>query len=209
MMLVNSFAFGSPSNLLLTFSGANNSNFFVDSSSSNHTMVTVGTPIQFDGKGVFDGGGYIYTDTLPAFTTHDFLITGKLTLTAWPTGFYAPAIFGYDDPVTVQPISLQIGASGYGSLYKKLMLAVYTGTNTENLIWHETDIALDVEHTFKIQRDSGVIRLFLDDVEATANIPIGIGSLIDNATRFCVGKGGSTLALYGGKVDELNVALTT
>lgn len=209
MMLINPFVFGSSSNLQLNFNGANNSNVFIDSSGYNHAITTVGTPIQYDGKGVFDGGGYIYTDTLPAFTTHDFLITGKLTLTAWPTGFYAPAIFGYDDPATVQPISLQIGASGYGSLYKKLMLAVYTGINTENFIWHETDIALDVEHTFKIQRDSGVIRLFLDEVEATANIPIGIGSLIDNATRFCVGKGGSTLALYNGKVDELNVALTT
>ncbi len=206
-MLVNSFAFGSHSNLLLTFSGANNSNVFVDSSSFNHTITTVGTPIQFDGKGVFDGNGYIYTDTLPAFTTHDFLITGKLTLTAWPTGFYAPAIFGYNDPATVQPISLQIGASGYGSLYKKLMLAVYTGINTENFIWHETDIALDVEHTFKIQRDSGVIRLFLDDVEATANIPIGIGSLIDNATRFCVGKGGSTLSLFTGVIAEISVVV--
>ena len=204
-MLVNSFAFGSPSNLLLTFSGANNSNVFVDSSSSNHTITTVGTPIQFDGKGVFDGNGYIYTDTLPKFLGKDFVITGKFKITSWPSGFQAPAIFGYND-LAAQPISLEIAPDSVW-FYKKLY--VRTTAITQDYLIHQTDITLNVEHTFKIERKDGFIQLYLDDVEANTKTSVGSNQLHDGATRFCIGKGGSTLALYEGKVDELNVALTT
>lgn len=56
----------------------------------------------------------IYTEGLPAFDAKDFIITGNFSISDWPSGYPAPAIFGYSDTITVQAIALQIGASSYG-----------------------------------------------------------------------------------------------
>ena len=208
MMLINSFVFGSPSNLLLTFSGANNSNVFVDSSVYSHTMTTVGTPIQFDGQGVFDGNGYIYTDTLPAFLDKDFVITGSFSISSWPTGFQDPAIFGYNDPITVNPMGLLIGAELDGLYkYKKLYFFVYDSVSLRRIVLHQTDITLNTLHTFKVIRSGGFTRLFLDDVEADTAYASGTETVISNSSRFCIGKGGSTLSLFTGVIAEINVVV--
>jgi hypothetical protein len=193
--------------LWLKFEGANGSSVFVDSSTENNMITTVGTPIQMGGAGVFDGGGYIYTDTIPPFIDNDFLITGEFEIDAWPDGFQFPAIFGYNAPITVQPIALQIGTSGGGSRYKKLVLSLYSGVNVENILTHQTDISLNTLHSFKVERKNGVIKLYLDDVECGSSIAIGTESIINNATRFCIAKGGSTYSLYDGLIYEFNLSI--
>jgi len=193
--------------LWLKFEGTNGSNSFVDESPLANIMTTVGTPTIQNNQGFFDGGGYIYTDTLPAFLDNDFLITGEFEIDAWPDGYQYPAIFGYNDPISVQPIALLIGSSGGGSQYKKLVLSLYSGLNVENILTHQTDISLNTLHRFKVERKNGVIKLYLDDVECGSSIAIGTESIINNATRFCIAKGGSTYSLYDGLIYEFNLSI--
>lgn len=197
------------SKLLLNFNGANNSNVFVDSSPSSHVMTTVGTPIQFNGKGIFDGNGYIYTDTLPAFLDKDYVITGSFSISSWPTGFQDPAIFGYNNPITLNPMGLLIGADADGLYkYKKLYFFVYDSVNLRSIVLHQTDITLNTLHTFKVIRSGGFTRLFLDDVEADTAYASGTETVISNSSRFCIGKGGSTLSLFSGTIDNFEVEIS-
>lgn len=213
MMLINPFVFGSSSNLQLNFlqlnfNGANNSNVFIDSSGYNHAITTIGTPIQFDGKGVFDGSGYIYTDTLPDFLDKDFVITGKFSIPSWPSGFQNPAIFGYTNGTGVSQLGLLIGAAVGGLGHKKLIFMTRDEVGTTHYIVHQDDITLNVQHTFKAERAGGVVRLFIDDIEAGSSYAIGSYSLTNDSSRFCIGGGGALYELLVGQVDELNVALT-
>lgn len=196
------------SDLLLNFDGANNTNLFIDDSSSHHTMVTVGTPIQFDGQGVFDGNGYLYTDTLPKFLDKDFVITGKFSIQGWPSGFNNPAIFGYKHDRGVGQIGLLIGGAVGGLGYKKLAFMTRDEIATTHYIVHQDDITLNVEHEFKAERLNGVVRLFVDDVEAVSSYAIGSALICDNSDRFCVGGSGAFIELFVGAIDELNVVLT-
>lgn len=127
-------------------------------------MITVGTPFVQGNNGVFDGNSYIYTDGFPAFSDKDYSITGSFSISSWPTGFQDPAIFGYNDPVTVNPLGLLIGADA-----------------------------------------DGFTRLLFDNVEATTSYASGTEVVISPSSRFCVGKGGSTLKLFDGTVFELVV----
>lgn len=208
-MLVNSFAFGSPSNLLLTFSGANNTNLFIDDSSSHHTMVTVGTPIQFDGQGVFDGSGYIYTDTLPAFLDKDFTITGAFSISSWPSGFQNPAVCGYTNGTGVSHLGILVGGFVGGLGYKKLIFMTRDEGGLTHYIVHQDDITLNIAHTFKAERLGGVVKLFIDDIEASSSYAIGSTSLTNDSSRFCIGGGGGLLELFVGTVDELNVSIAS
>jgi len=207
MMLINSFAFGSPSNLLLTFSGANNSNVFVDSSSFNHTITTVGTPIQFDGKGVFDGGGYIYTDTLPAFLDKDFTITGAFSISIWPSGFQNPAVCGYTDGTSVSHIGILVGGAAGVLGYKKLIFMTRDEIGSTHYIVHQDDITLNIVHTFKAERLGGVVKLFIDDIEASSSYAIGSTPLTNDSSRFCIGGGGGLHELFTGVIAEINVVV--
>jgi hypothetical protein len=207
MILVNSFAFGSPSNLLLTFSGANNSNVFVDSSSFNHTITTVGTPIQFNGLGVFDGNGYIYTDTLPLFLAKDFTITGAFSISGWPSGFQNPAVFGYTNGTSASHLGILVGGAAGVLGYKKLILMTRDEIGSTQYIVHQDDITLNVVHTFKAERLNGFVRLFIDDIEASSSYAIGSTPLTNNSSRFCIGGGEALYELFVGTVDELNVVV--
>jgi len=149
--------------LELLFNGADNSSVFLDTSSSNHTMTTVGTPTIQSNNGFFDGNGYIYTDGFPAFSDKDYSITGSFSISSWPHGFQDAAIFGYNDPITVNPLGLLIGADANG-WYKKLIFVVYDSVNFQHLIIHQTDITLNTLHTFEVRRSGGFTRLFFDDV---------------------------------------------
>jgi len=191
--------------LELLFNGADNSSVFLDTSSSNHTMTTVGTPTIQSNNGFFNGGGNIYTDTLSAWSDNDYTITGSFSISSWPAGFQNPAIFGYDAPITVNPLGLLIGASGDGANYKKLIFFVYDSVNIEHIIVHQTDITLSTVHTFEVRRSGGFTRLFLDSVEATTPYASGTQTVISNSSRFCVGKGGSTASLFEGTMIELVV----
>ena len=208
-MLVNSFAFGSPSNLLLTFSGANNSNVFVDSSSFNHTITTVGSPIQLNGLGVFDGNGYIYTDTLPSFLAKDFTITGAFSISSWPSGFQNPAVFGYANGTGVSHLGILVGGAVGGLGYKKLIFMTRDEVGSTHYIVHQDDITLNIAHTFKAERLGGVVKLFIDDIEASSSYAIGSTSLTNDSSRFCIGGGGPLVELFVGTVDELNVSIAS
>ncbi len=208
-MLINSFAFGSPSNLLLTFSGANNSNVFVDSSSFNHTITTVGTPIQFNGLGVFDGNGYIYADTLPSFLAKDFTITGSFSISSWPSGFQNPAVCGYTNGTGTSHLGILVGAAAGGLGHKKLIFMTRDEVGSTHYIVHQDDITLNTAHTFKAERLGGVVKLFIDDIEASSSYAIGSTSLTNDSSRFCIGGGGGLLELFVGTVDELNVSIAS
>lgn len=197
------------SDLLLNFDGANNTNLFIDDSSYHHTIVTVGTPIQFDGKGVFDGSGYIYTDTLPAFLDKDFVITGKFSIPNYPLSYYYQyTIFGFYRGVEIlDPICLSIGP-GISTNYKKLYINAITPDLERLFLTHQTDVSLNDEHTFKVQRSNGVIRLFLDGIEAASTI-VTSKSLSVAESRFCVGHGGDYADPFVGIIDELNVSIAS
>lgn len=195
------------SNLLLNFDGADNSNIFIDDSSFHHTMVTVGTTIQLGGKGAFDGNGHIYTDTLPAFLDKDFVITGKFSIPNYPTShYYQYTIFGFYRGVEIlDPICLSIGAGN--SNYKKLYINAIATDSQRLFLTHQTDVSLNDDHTFKVERSNGVIRLFLDGIEATSTI-VTSKSLSVAESRFCVGHGGDFADPFVGTIDELNVSIS-
>lgn len=191
--------------LLLNFDAVDSSSVFVDGSTYNNTMTNVGMPTIAGNKGIFDGNSYIYTDTLPSFLDKDFEITGKFTISTYAGGFQAPAIFGYNEPITTNPMALEI--IPYGTYYKRLHFVIYDGVNIPHDIYHQTDVSLNVEHTFKVERALGVVRLWLDDVEADTSYAIGSETVISNNSRFCIAKGGSTYALFEGKIDDVSVSI--
>lgn len=193
--------------LLLNFDAADNSSVFVDSSSYNNAITNVGAPTIVGNKGVFDGNSYIYTDTLPNLSDFDFEITGKFLMTAYPTGFQEPAIFGYEHNTPTTPLALRIIPYAYTGNLNKLNLEVYDGLNVPHSLFHQTVPSLNVEHTFKVERTDGVVRLWLDEVEADTNYAIGTETIISNVSRFCVGRANSGLLLFNGKVDDLSVSI--
>ena len=192
--------------LELLFNGADNSSVFLDTSSSNHTMTVVGSPTIQGNSGYFDGGGYIYTDTLPAFLDNDFLFTGKFSIPNYPTSYYYQyTIFGFYSGVEIlDPICLSIGPGN--SNYKKLYVNAITTDSERLFLTHQTDVSLNDEHTFKVERSNGVIRLFLDGIEATSTI-VTSKSLSVAESRFCVGHGGDYADPFVGTIDELNVSI--
>lgn len=192
--------------LEMLYDGIDNTNTFLDTSDFHRRMVTVGSPTIQGNSGSFDGNGYIYTDGFPAFSDKDYSITGSFSISSWPTGFQDPAIFGYNNPVTVNPMGLLIGADADGLYkYKKLYFFVYDGVSNRHVIIHDADITLNTLHTFEVRRSGGVTRLFFDEVEATTSYASGTEVVISPSSRFCIGKGGSTLNLFNGTVFELVV----
>lgn len=191
--------------LWLKFEGTNGSNSFVDESPLANTMTTVGTPTIQGNQGFFDGGGYIYTDTVPAFLDKDYEITGEFLITAYPTGVQEPAIFGYESNTPTTPLALRIIPYAYTGNLNKLNLEVYDGLNVSHSLFHQTVPSLNVEHTFKVERTDGVVRLWLDEVEADTNYAIGTETIISNVSRFCVGRSGAGYLLFSGTVDNIVV----